>query len=98
MLTVILALSVVVAILVVVFLLVLGKNPPTGKGPAYSISEDNREARWIAIYGTSVTMQVWQQINEGRGPPGPDDMRRIIGESCAIADNENELAEKFERE
>jgi hypothetical protein len=49
-------------------------------------------AKWLAIYGASVALQVRELFAEGRNPPTDADMERIIEEAEAVAD----LAERVE--
>jgi hypothetical protein len=44
-----------------------------------------RQARWLAVYGTSIASQVQAKIDEGNGAPDESDVARFAEEAATLA-------------
>lgn len=42
--------------------------------------------RYLAVYGAMVALQVHKHMDEGRGAPDDEDMRRFVEEAHAVAE------------
>lgn len=55
--------------------------------------DDFKRAKWMAIYGSFVSLQVRDIMNRGGDCPTGEDMQRLIMEAEAVADIAAEAAE-----
>lgn len=56
--------------------------------------DDAREARWNAVYGASVAVQAFEQLNSGRGAPESKDFDAFYEEAVTVADMAEEAWER----